>query len=94
MEIKEGTLVFIKNRAGFGIVTEKKGGSFLIKVAGADREFLFSKECLIPLAQKCSDYTIEEAVLNNLPEILARMFSISENKIQALTDIISKLKSK
>jgi hypothetical protein len=91
MEITEGDLVYIKDRKGFGIVTEKIGNKYYLKVDSCHREILRSEKSLIPFAHHCHQYeTAASALEHRQKEISARI----EHRIKRLNDIKKQLNLK
>ena len=76
MEIKQGTLVFVKS--GLWGRVQEKGEDDRFFVDLADKQVYLKTDQLIPFIQDCAAYrTISEAVQAHLPEILAKMITMN-----------------
>jgi hypothetical protein len=86
MEVKEGTLVLIKDQGEFAITTKKAGShSFYLKMDNETKQLSRPVKSLIPFVPGCTHYkTVYRAVEDNLPQILAKTIIMSLERINVL----------
>jgi len=100
MEIRKGTLVFVKQVMLWGRV-KREGDTnyFLVEIDKPTRlEEYFNKDKLIPFVQNCALYkTTDKAIRAHFLEILTKMITMEldlESRIESLTQILIETQTK